>query len=251
MTAPGSTLSELPAGRRRPGVVRWLVPVGAAAALALAFALADGPGEPHAYASWSPTPQPVEAKPLATAEKACLDNLRDDLARMAKDVADQRPTTDPDTMRTVVAEKRGGFLFLAMSAPDGSTQQCFFTTSDPATVNGVTGGLATASSAAPVALKDGQIEAWGGGKSSGPEGTYSFTTGRLGPGVRAVTIRTQGRDVNATVNAGNFAAWWPSTPTPADAPSPGETYDLTLADGRVVRNAPNVATSGRQPTGGR
>ncbi|MCG7322864.1 hypothetical protein [Arsenicicoccus bolidensis] len=235
-------------GRRR--AARWLIPAAAAAGLATVFAVTGGPGGvggSTAYASWSATPQPVDAATRATAEQACRDGLRGSLSSMSQDVpADQRPTTDPGAIRTVVAEKRGNFLFLAMSAPDGSTQQCFFGADDPSQVDGATGALVTKDSAVPAALMPGQIEWWGGGRSSGPEGTYAFTTGRVGPGVTAVTIRTAGQSIQATVTGGSFAAWWPAAQTPPNAPGPAEAYDLTLADGRVVKDAPNAGDQGRQ-----
>lgn len=227
-------------GRHR--VVRWLVPAAAAAGLATVFAVTGGPGGSRAYASWSATPQPVDTATRATAERACRDNLRTDLERMARDVpAEHQPTTNPDALRTVVADKRGAFLFLAMSGPDGSTQQCFLRAGDPSRVDGATGGLATKDSAAPAPLRPGQVEWWGGGKSSGPEGTYAFTTGRVGPGVTGVTIRTAGQSIQATVTGGSFAAWWPAAEASPNAPGPTEAYDLTLADGRVVKDAPNGA----------
>lgn len=234
-------------GRRR--AARWLIPAAAAAGLATVFAVTGGPGGvggSTAYASWSATPQPVDAATRAAAERACRDNLRNDLDRIARDVpAEQRPITDPDALRTVVADKRGAFLFLAMSGSDGSTQECFLRAGDPTRVNGATGGLATKDSVVPVPLGPGEVEWWGGGKSSGPEGSYAFTTGRVGPGVTAVTIRTAGQSIQATVTGGSFAAWWPAAQTPPNAPSPAEAYDLTLAGGRVIKDAPNAAGSGR------
>ena len=59
-----------------------------------------------------------------------------------------------------------------------------------------------------------------------------------------MTIRTAGQSIQATVTGGSFAAWWPAAQTPPNAPGPAEAYDLTLTNGRVVKDAPTPATRG-------
>lgn len=162
----------------------------------------------------------------------------------------QQPTTRPEAARTVVAEKRGNYLFLALATADGSTAQCFFDAADPSTVDGMTGGSTTAASPLPKPLSADGLEAAGAGSAGGPEGTYAFTQGRVGTHVTAVTIRSEGHTVQATVTDGYFAAWWPSKPTPAVGPSPIVAYDITLADGRVLTDVPESANAPARPTPG-
>lgn len=233
---------------RRP-VLRWAVPVAAAAGLAFALTMTGGPqGGAPAYASWTPQPRPVDGDTLAVAERACRDGMRDSLDRGGDVPPELRPTLDPASARTVVAEQRGNFLFLAMVAADSSTVQCFFDAADPATVRGSTGALATAGSPTPGRLAPGQVDAGGAGMSGGPEGTYAYTQGRVGPGATGVTIRTEGRTIAATVSDGHFAAWWPSTVDAGMGRGPALAFDVILADGTVVRDARNLSQPpGSQP----
>jgi hypothetical protein len=79
----------------------------------------------------------------------------------------------------------------------------------------------------------------------------SITDGAVGEGVTAVTIHAGRFTVNASVQNGWYAAWWPgaafeSGPREPDGdagPQPSLTYDLTLADGTVVHNAQPTSPS--------
>ncbi len=241
----GRDTSGAPARRSRAvRVARWALPAAAAAGLAGVLALTGGPSTP-AYASWTPRPTPVTGAERQTAETACRANLAESLRTMADVPADQRPTVDPQAVRTVVAERRGDFVFLSMADDRGSTSQCFFEAGDLSQVRGATGGLATAQSAAPVALTPGQVEAGGAGASSGPEGSYAFTTGRVAAGTRAVTIRTGGQTIQASLAGQHFAAWWPQRVLPPNSVNPPIAYDVTTAAGTVVTDARDVL--GSQP----
>lgn len=73
----------------------------------------------------------------------------------------------------------------------------------------------------------------------------SITDGAAGETVTGVTIHAGALTVQATVENGRYAAWWPG---PAFQSGPPErsgkggprlnlTYDLTLTDGTVIHNA--------------
>lgn len=237
--SPGSFAPVVALGRRRMRVARWLIPVAAAAGLVGALTIGGQGGAP-AYASWTPTPTPVTGATLTNAEKACRASLAEQQSHMAELPPELRPTTRPETARTVVAERRGDYLFLAMATADGSTAECFLDADTPDRVEGMTGSASTPSSPPPAALRGGQFEVPGAGSSSGPEGSFAFTQGRVGPDVTGLTLRTEGRTVQATVSDGHFAAWWPSTAAGGSGPAPQIAYDVTLAGGTVLRDATPV-----------
>lgn len=222
-------------GRRLRRVARWMLPAAAAAGLVGALTL-GGQGDRPAYASWTPTPTPVTGATLTGAERACRAAMAEQQSHMDELPAQLRPTTRPETARTVVAERRGDYLFLAMATADGSTAECFFDADAPDRVEGMTGSASTSASPPPVTLRGAQFEAPGAGMSSGPEGTYAFTQGRVGPDVAGLTLRTEGRTVQATVSDGHFAAWWPSAAKPGAGAMPDIAYDVRRADGTVLRD---------------
>lgn len=230
---------------RRRHAARWLIPAAAAAAVAVPLTIWGGPAATNnaAFASWTATPHRVDAATAQRAGEACREDARESMRRSPAVAADT--TLDPDALRTVVAERRGDFLFLSMVALDGSSQECFLKASKPDEVNGATGGWATKDSKPLVTLARTQLEAQAGGQSSSPEGSFSFTTGRLGKDIAAVTIHSAGREVKATVNDGHFAAWWPAPELAPNSPNPTETYDVTLTNGRTLINVPNVYYGGR------
>lgn len=242
-SAPVASLDTRRARRSR--AIRWLAPAAAAAAIAVPLTFWGGPAPTNntALASWTATPHPLSPTLTERTGEACRAAAREDMRRSPAVAADT--TLNPDALRTVVAEQRGEFIFLSMTAPDGSSQECFFSASKPGHVSGATGAWATKTSAAPTTLAATQLEAASGGQSSGPEGSYSFTTGRIGKDVMAVTIHSAGRQVKATVNNGHFAAWWPAPELAPNSPNPTETYDVTLRDGRTLINVPNVYYGGR------
>lgn len=230
-----------PRRTRRERAVRWLLPVAAAAGLVGVLTLTGGPGDGPAYASWTPTPKPVTGDTLATAETSCKASMAESNSRMGDVPTDQQPTTQVDTAKTVVAEKRGNYLFLAMATDDGSTAQCFFDAGDPSQIQGMTGGTTTAQSPKPRTLGPRDLEGSGVGSSSGPEGSYAFTQGRVGADIAGVTVHSDGATAEATVSNGYFAAWWPATARAAGAPDPAITYDVTLRNGTVLKNADDVS----------
>lgn len=235
----GTTITDIRRGRRH---LRWAVPAAAAAALVGVMTVYGGPGgQSPAYASWTPGPTVVDAETRAKAESACRASISESTGRLGDSGSDPStaPTTRPEDFRTVAAERRGSFMLLAMAADDGSTQACFFDAGKPDRVAGAGGSLATAGSEPPKTLAPAQIEAAGGGMSSGPEGTYATAQGRVGADVTGVTLRTAGQTVQATVSNGWFAAWWPATWVGANAATPPIAYDVTLRDGRIVKDVPD------------
>ncbi len=232
----GSRVVPPRTGWHRPAV-RWLLPAAAASALAGAVVLGGGGKDHPAYASWTAEPAPVTGEQLAQAERSCRAGIADSLAREREGTPESiRSVVTPESMRLVIAERRGEYVFTGMAAPDGSMSECFFD-AGLSRVSGMTGSWATKDSPPPARLAGGQIEAGGPGMTSGPEGSYAFIQGRVGAGVAKVTLRTGGRTVSATVSNGHFGAWWPiAQPEKVAGPGPDVAYDLTLRDGTVLRD---------------
>lgn len=224
--------------RRRAGRwVRALIPAAAAAAVVGMLILPGSPGAPRAYASWTPEPRPVVGDALTRSSKACRAAMADTERRGGEVPPELRPDVRAETARTVVAEQRGDFLFVALATDTGATAQCFLSADDPGRVYGTTGSAPTASTPPPVVLAADRIEAEGGGLASGPDGSYAFAQGRVGDDVLAVTLRVDGATIRATVGDGWFAAWWPAPAASGPSPSPIIAYDLTLTNGVVVKDA--------------
>lgn len=238
------------AGARRRRAGRWaraLIPAAAAAAVVGMLVLPGSPGTPRAYASWTPQARPVVGDALTRSSAACRAAMADTERGDGGVPPELRPDVRAETARTVVAEQRGDFLFVALATASGATAQCFLRADDPGRVYGTTGSAPTASTPPPRVLAADRIEAEGGGLASGPEGSYAFAQGRVGSEVRAVTLRVDGATVHATVSDGWFAAWWPAPAASGPSPSPNIAYDLTLTSGAVVKDADPGLGQGKAP----
>jgi len=235
---------------RRRGAGRWvraLIPAAAAAAVVGLLVLPGSLGASRAYASWTPQPRPVVGDVLARSSAACRAAMADTERRGEEVPPELRPDVRAETARTVVAEQRGDFLFLAMATDTGATAQCFLRADDPGRVYGTTGSAPTPSAPPLAVLAADQIESEGAGLTSGPEGSYAFAQGRVGSDVRAVTLRVGDVTVEATVSDGWFAAWWPTASSSRISPSPIIAYDLSLTSGVVVKDADPGYVQGKVP----
>ncbi|MBC3763151.1 hypothetical protein ACUN7V_14590 [Quadrisphaera oryzae] len=238
------------AGRRDPLVprprrsrVRVALLAGAAAAVAVGVGATQvlGGGATAYASSWVPVPSAASPADVAAARGAC--------AGSATSVAGDRA----DQLQPRLAERRGDLVVVALD--DG--------TATPVTLTCVV-ALPPGGRAAFVAAGGGGGGARPASDALGPPGIFQQTTpgdelsivdGLVGDRVRAVTVRTaEGRVVEATVQDGHYAAWWPGlamrrTTEPFPEGSGGGcagdcdgtrlvedfTLDVTLADGTVVR----------------
>ena len=226
----GRTETDRPRRRRR----RLLVPVGllTAAAVALPTALGGGP----AFASWAATPVPLPPPTAAAAATTC---------RSALGIGDQG-------MRVVIGERRGGWTYVLLDGP-GKEGACLMP-DDFVGANGVAAGRSgffgsydTDPPEAPIPARDGLIETEStGGAVSVPgrlsvgtvDGWFTWVTGYAGSDVVRITVEPPvGPDVEASLEGGRFAAWWPSGEARGDNPGVGGawSYTVTLADGTTRR----------------
>ncbi len=225
-TGPNSTIT--PIGRARHNrMIRWAAPVAAAVALGVSITYVAGPqSHQTAYASWTSIPQAAPSAVTTPAAQACLKSASNNQAHDQQ----QHPIgPNPDTFRTTITETRGKYTYVLLTTPDNGFQQCLLRTADPNTVVGSTGSWLSDPLPPP---KPTQIHQYAGGMTSGDEGTYNYSSGRVGATVTKVVVHSAGATIIATVSHGYYAAWWPTNK--AGQTDPDETYDLTLTDGTVL-----------------
>lgn len=234
--------------RRRP--VRRLVLAGAAA-VTVAAVVMPGLGDGNAYASWTPRPEPVAAADLALVRAACLEETPDPTLGVGGP-----DRFDPKDLSVRLAERRGTWVGLLLTGQTGNGEwevSCLAELPAGTTdVDHVSAGVASGGGLNP---PDGDEFIDGGvavfGLDRGPFGSRrrqsaSVTSGQVGPDVVGVTIHAGGTTAEASVEDGTYAVWWPGTALDTTQPVPSSgtsgpkiaiTYDLTLQDGTVLRNA--------------
>lgn len=228
---PVRTAMEQPRRRRR----RLLVPVALLAAAVVALSTVLGGGS--AFADWSATPVKLPP-PTATAAAATC--------RTAQGIPDH-------SVRVVIAERRGGWTYVLLEGP-GDEGSCLM----PDDFVGASGGAARRSGGffghhdpnppkAPTPARDSLIETESaGGAVSVPgrlsvgtvDGWFMYVTGYAGRDVTRVTVDPPvGPNVEASLEDGRFAAWWPAGEARGDNPSMSGawSYTVTLTDGTTRR----------------
>ena len=227
--APDEVRAPVVALRPRPR--RWLVLAGAAASLAVGGMFLPGWTQQPAFASWASVPATVPAPVLTAASEACARALLDYGKPRPGVPADQQPVVTGEP-RVQLAELRGDYVLVAMATPNGAEISCLSTRADPGTLLSSGGGIPTASTNT-AALGPEELRSGGPSyQSSGPDG-FAVALGEVGPRVKGVTIRADGRTVQASVADGRFAAWWPTGAVTATSGLDVH-YDVTLDDGRVL-----------------
>lgn len=222
-TPSDSPVPVEPARSRRR---RWrlLVPVGLVGAAGAAIpALLLGGGS--AFASWTPTPEPLTPARTAAAAATC----RADLG-----IPDRGG-------QALIAERRGTWTYVLVSDPkaEGSCLMRNDVVGQDPTGHEVFGDYYDTDPAkAPTVARD-RIAEIGNTQASTDQGWLreawlTWTYGYVGSDVTGVTVHTPlGFDVEASVDNGRFAAWWPSDPPSSenlDVMGPWS-YTVTLVDG--------------------
>lgn len=232
----GAPRPSAPAPVRRAWGRLVLVPAAALALIVGSVVLQGVGGDQAAYASWTATPTSVTGDDLDAAESAC----RDELDHLYAD------SIDADRAKLALAERRGNYVAVLYRTdvpdmaghclvrnPPGSADADVFDSA-------AAGGSGPAPKAPPRSFTQGAIS----GPGVGYEG-FSITDGAVGEGVTGVTIHAGALTVEASVQNGRYAAWWPGPafeggppePSGQGGPEPILTYDLTLTDGTVIRDA--------------
>jgi hypothetical protein len=221
------------ARRRRRRRVLVSAALLAAATVALSTALSGG----TAFADWTPKPTALPAPTAAAAATTC---------RSIHGMRDQSP-------RVVIGERRGGWTYVLLAGP-GEEGSCLmrddFVRASAVKARrsgGLFGHYDPNPPNAPTPARDSLIETEStGGAVSVPgrlpfgtrDGWFAYVTGYAGRDVTRVTVHPPvGPDVQASLEDGRFAAWWPAGEARGDNPgiSGAWSYTVTLADGTTRR----------------
>ena len=201
-------------------------------------------GDSKAFATWTRTPSAVAPQDLEEARRGCQKLLVEDEERAGEMDASIRPDLRAQTAKVVLSERRGEFVFVALVTESGSQRTCLSEPNQPGRIMAAGGSDPTAAAPLSAQLKPGEVEAPGPGYSSYGDQAFRKAVGRVGPGVTALTLHDGATAIEATVADGWFAAWWPlpaRDPRTERRSDPEEglyTVDVTMADGRVIPNAP-------------
>ena len=217
------------AASRRRSRRRLVLAVAVAVAVAgLAAVVVGGPVDGRAYASWTPDPAALTAVELNTVTPVCRDGLG------------KSDSLDMKRARLVLSERRGEIVALLYRTENPETAGMCLVHNLPGTDDvedlnwGVGGGSGPALLAPPRGFTQGAMMT---------SRAVTITDGAVGDDVVAVTIHAPGDlTARATVQNGRYVVWWPgpaydlAKEGTAEA-QPIVTYDLTLSNGAVVRNA--------------
>lgn len=230
------SVTRLDARRRsRRARPTWRTALAAAAAAGL---LTVGVGLPvatqPAYAGWEAAPEHVDAPDTEAAAQECRDFWSPSLTEPEPGFAHVEDLT------ATLTEQRGPFTMTVMRGPDGQFADCLL---ESRWLWSGGGGAGSASPVPPTAdpAAD-QLDVASAGAVGPSVRTIlglelprthqlrNYAYGRAGDDVTAVTLRSPNQgEVQATVQDGLWAAWWPS---PEDEPEiEGITATVTLADG--------------------
>ncbi|MGR4010323.1 hypothetical protein [Leucobacter sp. 1207-22] len=196
--------------------------LGACAAVAMLLLPQESARVP-AIATWTATAETVAPADLAIAKEACQESIAEfDLA-----IA-EHPTS-------LLSERRGDLVGVMLWGADPETLlTCLVelpegTNRAVATTGGAELGVTAAGPAAAGEVEGGNL--W---ELKLDGGNAIMTWGAVGPDVKAVTMHIGKTAVEATVQDGRYAAWWPTSDLVMFSPaSPANviTFDLTFRDG--------------------
>ncbi len=231
---PVHTPTERPARADRLQRRAWrlgaLLAVGATVA-AVAIAVPGLSSQSAAVASWTPEPEVVAPADLAVAERACRAHLEG--------------TPNSADIPLSISERRGDIVALLFSQDDPETSSaCVVDLPRGAeSPEDVSWGSGSATGPAMVAADDSYVRGMEGQFVIGGQ-VLSVVSGTVGAGVASVALRGAGGDAVATIAHGTYAAWIPGPMFESVDASSGEggpeatlSYDLTLVDGTVLRDA--------------
>lgn len=190
-------------------------------------------GHDAAYAAWTADPGIVADQDRQAAETVCRRRMR-------------TASIDRVQANLVLAERRGDHLVLLFRTDDPDmSEACLVHRPEGSTRTRVVGSAGGGSSGPALAAPP-QGFTQGGITTFHEDGAVSVTDGAVGDEVVGVTIHAGDLEVHASVDDGRYVAWWPGraledvrpdVDSGFGGPEPILTYDLTLADGTVIRDA--------------
>jgi hypothetical protein len=159
-----------------------------------------GSGTPKAFAAWTATTTTPPASQLATAAASCQAFFKDGLHLGPKQGLAPALSTLPPL---VLTDSRGPYELLVYAGPTGEGE-CVWDASGVLGVGNSNGETLPASS-------DNSIGVPGVGFDSDRNSVLTYAIGHAGSHVSAVTlVLADGVRVQATIENGFYAAWWPS-----------------------------------------
>jgi len=189
-----------------------------------------------AFASWSPTTKAITPAEAALAGKKCkADQLEDPLRRLQFiNTAAARKVVGSSQVRLV--DRRGAWtmVYLGGGIQPGYDVVCLKEyDSHGAILNG--GGSAGSGGPGPSPVASNTVAPIVEFGFSTQRGATACVAGQVGSDVVSVVINTiEHGPVEATIQNGYFAAWWPGPATTLVT----ATYTLTLKDGTIRANIP-------------
>jgi hypothetical protein len=234
LATPGHEHARLATDQPRRRRRRVLVPIALIAAATVALSTVLGGGS--AFADWKAVPVPLPPPTAAVAATTC---------RSALDIRDQ-------STRVVIGERRGGWTYVLLDGPGGEgaclmPDDLVGASGVAASRRGIFSSYDPNPPKAPTPARDSIIEYGStGGAVSVPgrlsigtiDGWFMWVTGYAGRDVTRVTVDPPvGPNVEASLEDGRFAAWWPAGEARGDNPgvSGAWSYTVTLADGTTRR----------------
>jgi hypothetical protein len=222
--------------RRRPH--RALVAGGmVAAAITVAVLVPVVVGGDEAFASWSPSPSELTGADRRATVDACLVLQADDEGELAFD-----PAADASVL---LAESRGGWSYVVFTVVGASGRtlegSCLVPdslVSDPRPgEGGFFGSLGGAEETAGPAPGREAVREDTSGFGSVDDEAFVYAEGRAGADVVGIDVTTPGgREVEASIENGRWAVWWPAGDDSMDNPelTGAPSYAVTLRDGTVA-----------------
>lgn len=223
----------------RPPVAVGGVTVAAATGAAV-WLFALSPQTTQAFAGWTATPGAAAPGQVSAAESKCEDHVTS-LSTGSPPATGSAPIGSAPTLghlQPVLTDTRGPFTWVILASSDASSY-----------ASCITGPSLTAVSAngssTPLSASAGQVKLSSSSETRTPGGdSYSFAEGLTGSGVTAATlVLADGTHVQATLQNGWFAAWWPSDQTVSSAL-------VTTASGTTTEQLPNAGGACPQPPSG-
>jgi hypothetical protein len=192
-----SNLSFRPRRLKRVALIGLCVLAVGAVALGLDLA---GSGAPSAYAAWTATTTTPPAAQLAAAASSCQHRYRLGLHLLGNKGAATLPASLP---QLVLTDSRGPFEMLLYAGPSGEGV-CLWNSSGVLSITGGNGETLPT-------VSDHSIGVPGVGFDRNGGAVLTYAYGHAGTRVTAVTLDlANGVRVEATVQNGFYAAWWPS-----------------------------------------
>ena len=195
-------VSSVLSGRPRQLTRTALIGLGAlvAAAATLAAVLA-GSGSPSAFAAWTATTTTPPASQLAASASSCQHQYGLTLGLLGHPAAATLPSSLPPL---VLTDSRGPFEMLVFSGRTGDGV-CLWDSSKVLALSGSNGETLPAASDDAIGVPGVGFNRVGGSS------VLTYADGHAGAHVTGVTLDlANGVRVEATVQNGFYAAWWPS-----------------------------------------